>query len=172
MLFVSSGSVEYSLEDKFLFNKDTGLYLACHQVTGELREMPLSEHDGDFWWYVSEDGQAKSCFSDGSVSLAQVSDGASHEIIEQDNVPVRRMDALIEEALNARAADSAPEPEVPEPEPVVEAPVPVSEPEPVVEAPVPVSEPEPVVEAPAPVSEPEPVVEAPAPVSEPEADKQ
>ena len=136
MLFVTSDSVVYSLDYKFLFNKDTGLYLACHQGTGEFREMQLCENDCDFWWYVGDDGQAKSS-SNGSVSLKPFSDVS--EMIEEDDVPVRRVDALIEQALNAQL--SSPEPEVPEveaPVPEVEAPVPeVEAPVPEVEAPVP-----------------------------------
>jgi len=145
MLFVTDLSVVYSLDDKFLFNKDTGLYLACHQVTGDYREMPLSAHDGDFWWYVGEDGQAKS-FTNGSVCLKPVSDVS--EMIEDEDVPVRRADALIEQALNSQLSSSVPEPEpeVPEPEPEVPEPepeVPEVEPEvPEVEPEVPEVEPE------------------------------
>ena len=148
MLFVTSDSVVYRLDDKFLFNKDTGFYLACHQGTGDFREMNMCENDCDLWWYVSDDGQAKS-FSNGSVSLKPFSDIS--ETIEDEDVPVRRVDALIEQALNAQLSST--EPEVPE----VEAEVPEVEAEvPEVEAPVPEVEAEvPEVEAEVPEVEPE-----------------
>ena len=151
-------SVKYNLEnEKFLVNPVSGLYLRIHNAHKRVYESEPNMGDSDFMWFVNEDGWA----ANGEFTVSPV-DGA-------EDVPVSRAAALIEEALNAKAAGCAcgcgcgpdctgcdcdcgcpktPTPVVEEPAPVVEEPAPVvEEPTPVVEEPAPVvEEPTPVVE--------------------------
>ena len=140
-------SVKYNLEnEKFLVNPVSGLYLRIHNAHKRVYESEPNMDDSDFMWFVNEDG----CAANGEFTVSPA-DGAE----DDEDVPVNRAAALIEEALNAKAAEQTPV--VEEPAPVVEEPAPV------------VEEPAPVVEEPAPVvEEPAPVVEEPTPVVEEE----
>lgn len=118
-------SVKYNLEnDKFLVNPVSGLYLRIHHAHKRVYESEPNMDDSDFMWFVNEDGQA----ANGEFTVSPA-DGAEDE----GDVPVNRAAALIEEALNAKAAEV--------PAPVEEEPTPVEEePTPVVEEPTPVEE--------------------------------
>jgi len=125
-LRISGRSGEYTLIDgKFIQNKDTGLYLR-HVRDSFVEESGLfNSGDGDFMWQVKE-GKV--------VSYHDVVYAGDVEGADEDDVPVSRASALIEEALNAKAAEEEEVPVVEEEVPVVEEEVPVVEEEvPVVE---------------------------------------
>ena len=111
----TNDSVNYDLVDeKFLVNPVSGLYLRIHQAHKRVYESEPNTGDSDFMWFVNEDGQA----ANGEFTVSPVD--------EAEDVPVNRAAALIEEALNAKAAEE-PAPVVEEPTPVVEEPAPVVE---------------------------------------------
>jgi tRNA(adenine34) deaminase len=86
----TNDSVNYDLVDeKFLVNPVSGLYLRIHQAHKRVYESEPNMGDSDFMWFVNEDGQA----ANGEFTVSPV-DG-------DEDVPVNRAAALIEEALNA-----------------------------------------------------------------------
>ena len=117
-LRISGRSGDYTLIDgKFIQNKDTGLYLR-HVRDSFVEESGLfNSGDGDFMWQVKE-GKV--------VSYHDVVCAGDVEGADEDDVPVSRASALIEEALNAKAAEEE-VPVVEEEVPVVEEEVPVVE---------------------------------------------
>mgnify|MGYP003331178665 CR=1 FL=1 len=146
------------VDDKWIFNDDSKLYL--RNFADALKEDTLvNKEDGDFWWVKSGDAYVNVVNSSLTVHV----DGG-----DEEDVPVNRAAALIEEALNAKAKSCGCEcgcgpdctgcecdcgcPKA--------APAPPAEPEP-----APPAEPEP-----APPAEPEPEAEpAPAPAPPAEA---
>ena len=96
-LRISGRSGDYTLIDgKFIQNKDTGLYLR-HVRDLEVEEGGVfNSGDGDFMWQV-KGGKV--------VSYHEVVCAGDVEgVTEEEDVPVNRAAALIEEALNAKAS--------------------------------------------------------------------
>ena len=154
------GFVHHRWDEKTNHLKNTVTGKCLCQKDGKIVE---SEHMGsndNFEWTI-EDGTIKNYYSnkfiDGDVILVDETETQWHiaesfeDEEEEDDVPVNRGAALIEEALNATVSEAL------SPAPVVEEPASVPEPAPVVEEPAPVVE-EPVTPPPAP--ETEEVVEA------------
>jgi len=153
------------VDDKWIINDDSNLYL--RNFVDCLKEDILdNKEDGDFWWVKGDAGYVSAVNSSLTV---QVGGG---EVEDEDDVPVNRASALIEEALNAKAkscgCDCGCGPDCTGCE--CDCGCPKSAP-----APAPAPEPEPEAEpapTPAPAPEPEPEAEpAPAPEPKPEEDE-
>ena len=81
------------VDDKWIFNDDSKLYL--RNFADALKEDTLvNKEDGDFWWVKSGDAYVNVVNSSLTVHV----DGG-----DEEDVPVNRAAALIEEALNAAA---------------------------------------------------------------------
>jgi len=92
-LRISGRSGDYILIDgKFIQNKDTGLYLR-HVRDLEVEEGGVfNSGDGDFMWQVK------------GGKVVSYHDVVCAGDVEEEDVPVNRAAALIEAALNAKAA--------------------------------------------------------------------
>jgi len=88
-------------------NLDTGLYVRHCALM--IREDPLGTPAYDFEWTIEDSGRIYNKFDGGYylvqdgdfLKIAKTSDAVSWYIAHEDDVPVSRAAALIEEALNA-----------------------------------------------------------------------
>jgi len=157
------GGVSYFVDSgKYLYNPQTNLYLRRlgDTVTEDVLAGPsISYFEWDTETIETVQNQIDTYLKEKSGTMAiqtpvpELVSTISGTAVpppqpEEEDVPVTRSAALIEEALNAKAAEAgtptpdqpaAPEP-VPEPEPTPAAPEPVPEPEPTPVAPEPEAE--------------------------------